>query len=818
MNEFRLAARRLRQRPASTFASVVTLGAAIGAAAVTWSALSAVLLNPLPVREPDRLVVVGRVATTGTFAGSLQRGVIYPYYSRVQESGVFEGVAAAWLPPMTLLTRLPDQPPERASIAFVTHTFFDLLGVAVPVGRGIAAEDDRRGAAPAAILSDRYWRGRWNASPDVIGRTLSIAETTVTIVGIAAPGFRGLNLAEAPDIYLPFHTISDIGGPFTNFLAETTHQSSPSAMVTIVARLRGDTTPALATARLAQLPPPAEPRLGEVLTASPLQHEALPLAARGGIKQFSTLLAATVALLLLTGCASVGLLLVLRTEARRAEFAMCLALGATRAQLWRGILVEGVLLAVSGAALSVPAAAWLFGLLRAFQLPGGVAVDLLGLRIDGTVLAGVAAAATLCMVAISLVASLFGWRASVSDALRSSSGSTPRLSGGTARRVLVTSQVAVALLLLTGAGLFARSLAAALALNHDIDPARLVAVPIGLGPYGYTPERATTFFDQLRERLAANRTIASVGVSVSQSSFGGGYGLPINGVARVFPSEIYFRSVDDAYFTTLRVPLVSGRTFTAADTAAAPPVGIVSASFARLLGEGGSAIGRRITMPYSQGTAPAAQVEVVGVVPDVITSVSVMEPLVLYMPIAQQYPIASREFLVRAADDANVMRVEVLATIRQLDAAVTPPSMYTMQERLGRQMSAQRFGATVLAALGVVAIFLTLLGTYVLADAMAHARRREMGIRAALGATRRQLAAIVFGETARLVGLGVAAGLVLAWGGANAMRSFLFGIGPLDPLTLGSVAVLIVLLAFAVTGRAALRAARVDLSTVLKAE
>jgi ABC-type antimicrobial peptide transport system permease subunit len=202
----------------------------------------------------------------------------------------------------------------------------------------------------------------------------------------------------------------------------------------------------------------------------------------------------------------------------------------------------------------------------------------------------------------------------------------------------------------------------------------------------------------------------------------------------------------------------------------------------------------------------------------VITSVTVMEPLVLYMPIAQQYPIASRDLLVRAAADPDAARGEVLSAIRQLDPSVTPAPMYTMQERLGRQMSAQRFGATVLGTLGFIAILLTLLGTYVLADSMATMRMREMGIRAALGATRRQLGSIVINQTARLIVMGIAAGVTLAWLGSNTIRAFLFQVQPLDPVTLGIVAGLILLLALAVSLRAAVRAARVDLASVLKAE
>ena len=814
MDELRLALRRLTKRPASTLASIATLACAIGAGAVTWSTLSAVLLKPLPIRDADRVVIVSTLATTGAAAGTLHRGVMYPYYPHIRNTGVFDQVAAAWLPPVALLVEPPGETPEPSQIAFVTHDFFDLLGVGVPTGRGFSADDDRRGATPVGVLSDRYWRGRLNADPGIVGRTLLINTHAVAVVGIAAPGFRGLNLAETPDVYLPFHVITSVGSPRTNYLAELNHASSPSSSVTIVARLGAGTSPALATARLSTLPPAADERLRGTLAVSPINAEALPLPARAGVKQFASLLAATVGLLLLIGCTTVGLLLLLRTEARREEFAMCLALGASSIRLARGIALEGLLLAACGALLSLPVAVWLFALIQSFQLPGGVAIERLELTLDGRVLGAVAAGAIVAVLLISLIAGAFGFRANVADALRARAGATARGSRRALRAALVGGQVAVALCLLAGAGLFVRSLTGALSLNGGLDPERLIPVSIALAPHGYNPERAAAFFNDLQTRLTANPAIQSVSATVDRSSMSGP--MPIDGVPRQFPTDVRFWSVDQSYFATLRVAVLEGRNFSAEDSARAPLVGIVSESFARLLGNGASPLGRRITMPYSFPPAPPPQVEVVGVVPDVIASVSVMEPLVLYMPVAQQYPIASRSFLVRAADSADAARREILGTIRQLDASVTPAAMHTMQERLGRQMSAQRFGATVLGALGVIAVLLTLLGTYVLADSMATTRMREMGIRAALGATRRQLGSIVLAETGRLVGIGIIAGLGLAWLGANTIRAFLFQVQPLDPLTLATVAGLILALSLVISLRAAVRAARVDLAQVLR--
>src|SRR5690606_35170442 len=213
---------------------------------------------------------------------------------------------------------------------------------------------------------------------------------------------------------------------------------------------------------------------------------------------------------------------------------------------------------------------------------------------------------------------------------------------------------------------------------------------------------------------------------------------------------------------------------------------------------------------------PPDVMEVVGVVPDVITSVRVLEPLMMYFPASQHPAGPSRAITFRPAGDADAARREVAALIRHIDPAVTPAPILSMEDRLGQQMGAQQFGASVLGALGVIAVLLTVLGTYVLAESMAVLRMREMGIRAALGATRSQLAAIVLAETGRLVGLGLAAGLFVAWLSRGLIESFLFRVEPLDPATLATVAGAILALALLVSVRPALRAAGVDLGMVLK--
>jgi putative ABC transport system permease protein len=493
---------------------------------------------------------------------------------------------------------------------------------------------------------------------------------------------------------------------------------------------------------------------------------------------------------------------------------MCLALGASRGRFARGVALEGAILAAAGALAAIPIAAWLFGLVDVFQLPGGISVELLELKMDQRVLIACAAGSVSAVVLIALIAGVFGFRANLSDALRAKSSGSARLSGRGIRTVLVSAQVAIAVMLLAGAGLFARSLMGALSLNESVDMSRIVIGTIHVGGYGYTRERATEFFAALKARLNATpalRTAAFSRWEGGMSSFGK---LQINGQDRQFPSLVSNIRVDPDYFRAMNIRITAGRGFGRDDMAGSPPVAIVSESFGRMLADGGQPMGTVIE-GFSSADKP---VTVVGVASDVITNVTVLEPLIIYLPDSQGAPTVSRDLVAVAASDAATARREILAAVRALDPKVTPVALRTLEERIADQMAPQMLGGTVLGALGTLATLLTLLGTYVLADWMATARMREMGIRAALGATRRQLGSIVLTETIRLVGLGIIAGLGLAWVGASTIRSFLFQVQPLDPATLAVVAASILLLAVFVSLRAALRAARVDLATVLKAE
>jgi predicted permease len=536
--------------------------------------------------------------------------------------------------------------------------------------------------------------------------------------------------------------------------------------------------------------------------------------------EFTRLLGGTVGLLLLIGSVTVGMLLLVRTEARRDEFAMCLALGASRGQLAAGVTIEGALLSLAGVVLAIPLAGWLLNGVRAFQLPGGIDLERLAVGIDARAFVSAAACAVVVTLVITALAGIAGFRADISDALRSRAGATPRLSRRRTRALLVATQVAVALVLVAGSTLFVRSTIAALQLNPGFETSRILTGSIALPRAAYDPARARGFFEAFQQRIGTNPAVAAVSMSIYGSGMSAHGHLTIDGESREMPSNVAFPAVDDRYFAAMGLRILEGRGFATTETEASPLVAIVSESYGRFIAHGASPIGHRITMPYYRPPAPPAVAEIVGVVPDVITRVTDLQPFGLYFAIAQQPGGLFRTPVIRVASDASVsgVRRDIVTLMRELDGSLIPTPFTTIDEQLMRQMAPQRFGALVMGTLGTIAVLLTMLGAYVLSESMAVMRMRELGIRAALGATRRQLGAVVLAETGRLVGGGIVAGLFLAWMGTKTIRSFLFHVAPLDPPTLAIVSASILSLALAVSLRPALRAARVDLARVLKQE
>jgi putative ABC transport system permease protein len=528
------------------------------------------------------------------------------------------------------------------------------------------------------------------------------------------------------------------------------------------------------------------------------------------------MLAATVGLLLVVGCAAVALLLFVRIEARRIEFATRLALGGSIAGLVRGLALEAALVAGAGALAALPVAWWLLRAASAFVLPGGVDVAALGVDLDARALGAAAVAGLVAFAAITGLAAIHATvRAAAADVL-TPSAAAPSWRRWGVRDGMLAAQVAVAVVLVSGALVFVGSVRAALALNAPVGMETVAHASLDLTPYGYDPVRAGSAFAAVQARPSAHPSTAAVASSVGAGGMGPAGRLAVDGTPRSFPTIVRVEAVDARYLDTMRLPVTAGRGFAAADDAG-PLVAIASASMARQLGAGSGAVGRRIQLPWGRSPgAPVPVATVVGIVPDVISDVRELQPLTIYVPLAGYAPQTHRTLTVRAAGGVDPVARALVEAIREIEPAAVPPVVGTLSDAIARQMSPQRLGSAVLGGLGAIAVLLTALSVFVLADAFATFRTRELGIRSALGATGAGLVRLLLGETIRPVALGIAGGLGVSIAGARLVRAFVFQVEPLDPLRFAGIAGGLLAIAVVVSLRPALRAARIDVARTLR--
>ena len=809
MRDLRLAIRRLTRDGVRTSASIATLACAIAVATVTWSLVSATLLRPLPVPALDRWVVVHANGD----GGRVQREFVHPAFTRIRDAGVFERTLGAWVPLESLMLRM-EGTTRRVRVAFVTGDYLSSLGIGLQAGHSFEPNDDRRGAAPAAIMTDRFWRQSHQGAPDVLGRAVQLGGAHATIVGVTAAGFRGLDLSESPDLYMPLSVIADMASAGTNYFADPAHAAAPTWGVRIVGRLHDGESQAQAASRLAAAASSSEWLESTSLGLTPLASAALKGEARAGVVVFSRMLTAAVVLLLLLGCAAIGLGLLLSVESRRRELATCLALGASLSTLLRGLTLEAALISGAAALGALPIAQGLLRGLRTYSLPGGVSIDLLAVHVDGGALI-----ACLCTGAVAFVGLTAATSAYAYGRLRSLTVlvSSTRGAGRTRARswtALLAAQVAIALVLLSGARLFVRSLQVGFDLNGAVRPASVVRAELNLAAHGYDAARSASFFEEWHARMSAAPAIRDVAYAIDEGGMGTRGRLIVDGEPRRFPEIVRFKAVAPTFFAAMGLTVTDGRGFDVRDTGAAPPVAVASASLARLLARNGSAIGRTVAIPVSDG--PARVTTVAGVVPDVIDDVDALRPLVLYVPMAQRTTGTYRTVILRAAGDVDAARQAAVGAARSVDATVAVPALPTMRDEVEYQMASQRLGSAVLGVLGIVALLLTIVSTYVLAAAIAAARTSEVGVRVALGATRSRVMALLLRDASRPIAVGLAIGAALVWAGGGLLRALLFQVEPTDPWSLVEVVALLSAVAVAASLGPALQAARADVAATLR--
>lgn len=800
--DLRYAFRTYVRSPGFALLAIATMAIGVGASAAIFSIVNAVLFRPLPYPRSDELVRVSQNnrQTRQTLADATPANFLD---WRVRNH-TFTALAA--FESASLVVSGTDLP-ERVDGAMVNVNFFDILGVKPAIGRAFAGADEQPGAPRVAILGDGLWRRRFGGRADAIGATARINDETTTIVGVMPPGIDYPDKAEA--WVTPHWRVPDdpLLGPTADPSAERTH-----GYIFVVGRLKPGVTMERAQADMDAVALGLERDFPNDLQNVGVNLVSLRSELVADVTPTVRLLFAAVALLLLIATANVSGLLIARATARHQEIAVRIALGATRGRIVAQLLTESVLLAALGGAGGVVLATWLVGPLVALSPDSlTVAGDV---RIDTTVLLFALAVSFAAGVFFGLAPARQLSRVNVHGDLRQSGRAGGRVGQRRVRAILVASEIALSLVLLVAAGLTVKSFIRLQRVSTGFDTDRVVTVAVNPPGARYpTPRQRADLYEQI---VGALRAIPGVEIAGATSRLplapgNSARGLNIAGVPANVPTGANYRTASPDYFRAMGIPLLRGRVFTGADREGRPLVAVVSASLAQRFWPNQDPIGAHFSINEPEIT-------IVGVVGDVHAA-SLEAPVrpTVYVPYRQD-PFPFMTFVLRTAGSADAssagrsasLQASVRSAIWQVDKEQPIGAILTMDERLSESLSRRRFGVTLLTAFGAIAVMMAAIGLYgVLAFVVAQ-RRREIGVRMALGATPREVVADVMGQGLRLAAVGVAAGIGLALATTRLMQALLFGTSATDAATFAGVAALLVMVAAGASALPAFRASRVD--------
>ena len=805
--DVRYAWRGLRRSPLFACMAVASLALGIGANTAIFSFVNAVLLERLPVPEPGRLVTFGQ-----TYRGE-RTGVVWSLKTvdeLDERSPAFAGVFGWLSRPVNLST---GDAGRWVNAEFVTGRYYSTLRVSPAAGR-LLNDDDVRNAAgdPVCVLGYGLWQRAFGGDPGVVGRTVLLNGHGYRVVGVTARGFRGAELHGRFDVAVPATRIGDFMAVFSG--AAGRERLNTLSWLVPMARLQTGValTEAQRQARLA---------LQEM---DPERQGQLRL--EDGTQGFNTMrpefgqpllvLMGVVAVVLLVACANLANLLLARTQARAREFGVRLSLGASRARLMRQLLVETAVLAIAGGIGGVALSFWISDTLLAFLNAGRPATSAVQVAADARVLAFsvllTGATAILCGLAPA-------WQATRSDLVSRLEGErAPSEPGGRARlpRALVVVQVAVCLVVVFVAGLLTQTLRTLATVDLGFEPNRVIALRAAPAASGHSGAGLSEVFDEMLERARALPGVAAASLAASpphgslsismRIAVPGYIPRPVRG-----DTVVGFNFVSAQYFETLGQSLVRGRDFDARDTPGSPRVAIVNERFVEHFFDGRDPVGRR----FRQG---AEEMEIVGVVADSRDHAIRSDPTdTVYMP-EKQGPTADMTLLVRAADDPERIVPALRALAGSIDPRMPVISVHTLDVDVEAGMSRERILGYLSALFAGLTLLLAGIGLYgVLASAVAR-RTREIGLRLALGARGRDVAALFGRETATLVLAGATLGGLLAFTCARVLEGVLFGVAATDPLTLAASVALLAAAAALATATPLWRAARVDPLVALRSE
>jgi putative ABC transport system permease protein len=798
VQDVKYALRGLRRRPGFTAAAILTLMLGIGATTALFSVMDGVLLKSLPYPDAGRLVQVWE----HNIPRDRRENLVAPanYLDWRDRSRSFESLAMyTWSN-----LELSGDTPELISGRSVTTNFFAVLRVTPALGRLFAPEDTVAGAPPAILLSHKLWTRRFGADPAVVGKTIPLRQGTARVVGVMSPGFRPMGDEE---FWQPWGMASDL-------------RVRRGRYTMVIGRLREGTTAEAADRELHGIATSLEgeyPVFNRGWTADVLTLQAQ---VTGKARPVLILLAGAIASVLLIACANVANLKLGQVLARRTELAVRAALGASRARILRQMMVEGLVLAVTGGGLGVLAAvvgvrALVHAQLRQIPRLQEVGVDLrvLGFAVVVTGFAGI-----LFGIAPLLALRERALRQPLTQ--RGGEGvAAPR--GRTLRGTLVSVQVALCLMLLTAAGLTVRSLANLLSVHPGFDPHNVLTVELGLPGDAYgRPEQRAAFYQELSRRVRGLRGVEDVGLVNFLPLRGITPGTSVHIVGQAEPpagetptTEV--NRVDASYFRAMRTPLVEGRGFTEADRSGSPNVVLVNQAFAEQLLKGSPPIGRHIRVDMGE---PDSVLEVVGVVGDMHREGLDIDPRPSVFYPFLQGPPADMTLVIRTSGSPTALAAAVRGEVAGMDRSLPLLTVETLESRLAESTADRRYPMLLLSLLAGLALVLSAIGLYGVLSYIVGQRSREIGLRRALGATSGGIARLVVGEGFRFVGIGVAAGVAASLATTRFLGRLLYGLSPGDPVTLLLVAGVLAGVAALAMWLPTRRALRVDPAVTLREE
>jgi len=799
--DVRTGVRALVHSPVFTVVTVLSLALGIGANTAIFSVVNGLLLRPLPYPESEQIVDVWHTPPQQSFPG-LDRFTVSPanYLDWKAQSTAFEQFAI-YTPTGFSLSTSNDPLPLIGAV--VSADFFSVLRSNAMQGRTFTTDEERPGRDQVVVIGHRLWQRAFGANPDIIGQTLTLNSRSFTVVGIMPAGFEFPREAE---LWVPLAW------------DDNERQTRSDHNYLVIARLKQNVSPEQAKAEMSTISSRLEQQYPEENTGwgarvIPLREDLV-----GDIRQALLVLFCAVGFVLLIACANVANLMLARGANRQKEIAVRIALGAGRARVVRQLLTESVLLAVSGGLLGLLLAVWGSKMLvQLGSLPNSGDIGIDTWTLGFTLLVSFGAG-----IVIGIVPALQFTRTSISETLKQGSGRT----GGSpikqhTRKALVISEVALSLVLLIGAGLMIRSFWKLQNVDPGFDTSNTLTMSVVLTWIRYPePHQRLAFLDRTIEQIRAVPGVVSVGTTTKIPLTGGGStqpfsveGRPTAAIAEQPMAQTRYISPD--YFRAIGIPLRQGRFFSDHDRDNSVPVVIISEAMARRFFPGENPVGKRLTPTFhvEQGAR-----EIVGVVGDVKTSgLDVDSSAMMYLPY-KQAPLPFMSFVVRTASNPESLIQPVSKAIYAIDKEQALTNVQTMEQVLSKSLSGRRFNMTLLLTFAGVALMLAAVGVYGVMNYTVTLRRRELGIRMALGAGRLDVLRLVLGQGLTLTLIGVGAGLISAYALTRLMASLLYGVTATDYLTFGSVSAVLIAVGVAASYVPARRATKVNPTIALRAE